>query len=92
MPDRSPAPRDRALKFACTRAFPTQRLLGVNCAGGHRSRRNTGKELLKADRFGPMCMQSRVGARPVALQSPMSEDCLYLNIWTAAKLAKTDCP
>jgi para-nitrobenzyl esterase len=37
----------------------------------------------KADEFGPICTQAaggRGGAPP-----KMSEDCLYLNIWTAAK-------
>ncbi len=36
----------------------------------------------KADAFGPMCMQAagRGGAA-----AKMSEDCLYLNVWTAAK-------
>jgi para-nitrobenzyl esterase len=38
----------------------------------------------KADEFGPMCMQApgRGGSAP-----KMSEDCLYLNVWTAAKAA-----
>ncbi len=38
----------------------------------------------KADEFGPICMQApgRGGAAP-----KMSEDCLYLNVWTAAKSA-----
>jgi para-nitrobenzyl esterase len=45
---------------------------------------------LKADHFGPMCMQSRMG--PSAAQAPVSEDCLYLNIWTAAKSAKEKLP
>ncbi len=40
--------------------------------------------VLKADHFGPMCMQSRMTGLSGA-QSPMSEDCLYLNLWTAAK-------
>lgn len=36
-----------------------------------------------ADEFGAMCMQSaRGGAAP-----KMSEDCLFLNVWTAAKSA-----
>src|ERR1019366_9511932 len=36
----------------------------------------------KADAFGPMCMQAPGrGANP----PKMSEDCLYLNVWTAAK-------
>ncbi len=42
----------------------------------------------KADEFGPMCMQAagRGGARGGA-PAKMSEDCLYLNVWTAAKSA-----
>ncbi|HEX4133386.1 MAG TPA: carboxylesterase family protein [Bryobacteraceae bacterium] len=41
----------------------------------------------KGDEFGPICMQAagrggRGGAAP-----KMSEDCLYLNVWTAAKTA-----
>ncbi len=40
----------------------------------------------RADHFGPRCMQdpnraARLGAPP----TPMSEDCLYLNVWTPAK-------
>jgi para-nitrobenzyl esterase len=38
----------------------------------------------KADQFGPVCMQPAFrGANPPR----MSEDCLYLNVWTAAKSA-----
>src|SRR5262249_26179396 len=37
----------------------------------------------KADEFGPICMQNA----PVAAVQKMSEDCLYLNVWTAAKSA-----
>lgn len=33
----------------------------------------------KADEFGPVCMQSS--------NQKMSEDCLYLNVWTGAKAA-----
>src|ERR1035438_9009859 len=36
----------------------------------------------KGDEFGPMCMQAP--GRGGAAQK-MSEDCLYLNVWTAAK-------
>ena len=40
----------------------------------------------KADAFSPVCMQQRRG--PAASSEPApSEDCLYLNIWTAAKSA-----
>ncbi len=37
----------------------------------------------KGDEFGPICMQAagRGGGAP----AKMSEDCLYLNVWTAAK-------
>src|SRR6185295_19736416 len=34
----------------------------------------------KGDQFGPRCMQSGGGQGAQA----MSEDCLYLNVWTAA--------
>ncbi len=44
----------------------------------------------KADRFGPSCMQgSNTPFGPWTSEflyvTPASEDCLYLNIWTAAK-------
>ena len=44
----------------------------------------------KADEFGPRCMQGgggngRQGGAPV--QPPVSEDCLYLNVWTGAASA-----
>ncbi len=35
-----------------------------------------------ADHFGNECLQGR---RPGAAGSPMSEDCLYLNVWTPAR-------
>lgn len=37
-----------------------------------------------AGQFGPICMQSRSGRGGAAAPVPMSEDCLYLNVWTAA--------
>src|SRR4029453_5569659 len=40
----------------------------------------------KADQFGPRCMQPPSGAGDMVFRSNgMSEDCLYLNIWTPAK-------
>jgi para-nitrobenzyl esterase len=48
-------------------------------------------EVRKADRFGAMCMQSAPrgapGANPTAKPPNMSEDCLFLNVWTAATSA-----
>jgi len=34
-----------------------------------------------ADKFGPQCMQNAPGGPPA---EGVSEDCLYLNVWTAA--------
>jgi para-nitrobenzyl esterase len=45
----------------------------------------------RADRFGPECMQ-RVFRRPGAPPPTVSEDCLYLNVWTAAKSADAHLP
>src|SRR5579883_448639 len=45
-----------------------------------------------ADKFGPLCMQRRPGAAANGADSPMSEDCLYLNIYTAANSAKDKRP
>ena len=42
----------------------------------------------KADKFAPGCMQSMGGPPP----SGLSEDCLYLNVWTPAKSAKDRLP
>ena len=44
----------------------------------------------KADQFGASCMQNQPRSRlpwteEFMTQGPVSEDCLYLNVWTAAK-------
>jgi len=42
----------------------------------------------KADQFGAECMQSAFrGGNPSATPPKMSEDCLFLNVWTAAASA-----
>ena len=46
----------------------------------------------KADQFGPRCMQRPIFSDMVFRSNGMSEDCLYLNIWTAAKSAKDKLP
>src|SRR5262245_24818821 len=41
----------------------------------------------QANAFGPRCVQTDRddgGRQPAAAAQPMSEDCLYLNVWTAA--------
>ncbi len=53
--------------------------------------------LRKADRFAPMAIQPQPGAdpndffsrefHPASAELPMSEDCLYLNVWTPARSA-----
>jgi para-nitrobenzyl esterase len=42
----------------------------------------------KADKFAPQCMQGSYGSPAPA----MSEDCLYLNVWSPAKLASAKIP
>lgn len=39
----------------------------------------------KADKFGPRCMQRPIFGDMNFRSNGMSEDCLYLNVWTAAK-------
>ena len=43
----------------------------------------------KADAFGPACMQA---ANSQGNTAPVSEDCLYLNVWTPAKKAAEKTP
>ncbi|HEY6244644.1 MAG TPA: carboxylesterase family protein, partial [Pyrinomonadaceae bacterium] len=46
----------------------------------------------KADHFGPRCMQRPIFSDMVFRSDSMSEDCLYLNVWTPAKSAKEKLP
>ena len=50
------------------------------------------KGTYKADRFGPRCMQRPIFSDMVFRSNGMSEDCLYLNVWTPAKSAKEKLP
>lgn len=45
----------------------------------------------KADAFAPACMQTGV-SMPGEMPPAVSEDCLYLNIWTPAKRAREHLP
>jgi len=49
------------------------------------------KGIVKATEFGPRCMQAAVFSDMIfrdRAAKPMSEDCLYLNVWTPAKSAQ----
>ncbi|MGN6639263.1 MAG: carboxylesterase/lipase family protein [Mucilaginibacter sp.] len=48
--------------------------------------------VLKADHFGPNAMQKNVFGDMKFRSSKMSEDCLYLNVWTPAKSVKEKLP
>jgi len=50
------------------------------------------KGVLKADHFGPNGMQKPVFGDMGFRSSGMSEDCLYLNVWTPAKSASDKLP
>jgi para-nitrobenzyl esterase len=43
------------------------------------------KEVRPATEFGPRCMQAPIYSDMVFRSNGMSEDCLYLNVWTPAK-------
>jgi para-nitrobenzyl esterase len=50
------------------------------------------KGMRKADQFGPRCMQRAVFGDMGFRSNGMSEDCLYLNVWTPAKSSKERLP
>jgi para-nitrobenzyl esterase len=51
------------------------------------------KEVLKADKFAPACMQTPVVMPALGLEAlTVNEDCLYLNVWTPAKTPKDNIP
>ena len=50
------------------------------------------KSVRKADQFGPRCMQASLFGDMIFRSNGMSEDCLYLNVWTPAKSADERLP
>src|SRR5262245_17887400 len=46
----------------------------------------------KADKFGPRCMQRPIFGDMNFRSNGMSEDCLYLNVWTPAKTGNEKLP
>ena len=49
------------------------------------------RRLRRADKFGPICMQTGVSV-PGAESEPVSEDCLTLSIWTPSKSREQKLP
>ena len=79
---------------ASSRAFRLARPLSVTCDGGNRSRWRSGTGVRDAKTWGNVCVQpNQPNRQPVNVtvdlpDSPkMSEDCLYLNVWTQANRA-----
>jgi para-nitrobenzyl esterase len=50
------------------------------------------KDVRAAEAFGPRCMQAEGGSDMVSRAAAISEDCLYLNVWTTATSADTKLP
>ncbi len=48
--------------------------------------------VLKADKFGPRCMQRSIFGDMNFRSNGMGEDCLYLNVWTPAKTGREKLP
>ena len=48
--------------------------------------------VLKTDRFGPRAMQPPIFSDMIFRSNGMSEDCLYLNVWTSAPSSKAKMP
>jgi para-nitrobenzyl esterase len=46
----------------------------------------------QASEYGPSCMQDPNFAKIFGATAPISEDCLYLNVWTPAKTASDKLP
>src|SRR5215831_5156445 len=46
----------------------------------------------EGSKFGPSCMQDATFARVFGAPPEISEDCLYLNVWTPAKSASDSLP
>ena len=46
----------------------------------------------QADNFGPRCMQRAIFDDMIFHSNGMSEDCLYLNVWTPARSADARLP
>ncbi len=68
------------------------RRLLVNFAGANRSLLQNWAGVRKAIKFGPRAMQLPLFGDMNFRSNGMSEDCLYLNVWTPAKKGNEQLP
>ena len=79
-PFRSPTPA----AFASTRAFPTPRRRSGHCAGARPSRLRRGRACGRPTLSGQAPCRASFGTTSTSTRAGVSEDCLYLNVWTPA--------
>jgi len=86
---------DPPLTFAFIVGFLSRRRRSAICAGKRRSLRPAGREHAKLQNSPMHAGRRRIRRQPLSTKAklpPLSEDCLYLNIWTPAKPAKDRLP
>ena len=76
----------RTAPCASSAASPSPRRRSASCAGRRHRPVRAWEGVRKATEFASYCMQGRIFDDMVFHGKP-SEDCLYLNVWTAAKSA-----
>ena len=82
-----PAGRSRRrILMACARfaAFPLPRRRWARSAGGRPSRRSRGRACARSMPSAPMPCSPSCGAISIPIVPGISEDCLFLNVWTPA--------
>ena len=77
---------------ASSKAFPTPRRPSDPCAGAPPEPVRKWTGVRPATKFGPRCMQLPVFSDMNFRSDGVSEDCLYLNVWTPAKSAGARLP
>ena len=77
---------------ACLKVFPMHNHLLVICAGKNRRLLKNWEGIRKADHFAARAMQLPIYSDMQFRSDGVSEDCLYLNIWTPAKTGKEELP